>query len=70
MKYRVHAWVAIDLYGEVEADSKEEAKEAAGELGVPGLCHHCASKGGGGQWGFDGLSDEVTIVEVEKSGRR
>lgn len=70
MKFRVSAWVAIGLLGEVEAASEEEARDAAEELGIPGLCHYCASAGGGDHWKINELSDAVTIVEVEKAGRR
>jgi len=44
-KWRVFVTVDASVVLEVEADTEEQAKEAAmDEVGSPCLCHHCSYK--------------------------
>ena len=66
-KFTVYGYTQASLFIEVEAESKEAAKEFAQEQGVPGLCHYCSSKGlgHGEEWSLsDGIGDEVTVTEA------
>ena len=63
MRYRVYGKVVAGKYlGEVEADSKEEAREKAidelaGEMFI-GLCHQCARQAEDPEIDVDGLTIE------------
>ena len=57
VKYIVSGYLTISVHAEVEAKSKEGAREKARELGVPGLCHQCDVAGGEGEWTLNGFDD-------------
>lgn len=59
-KYEVILVYTVDLYFEIEADSKEEAIRLAEDQADPGLCHECNAKFG------DSPNPLRTIVDDEE----
>jgi hypothetical protein len=67
-KYRVWGYLTMGAYAEVEAENETEAREKAGQLGTPSLCHQCADAGGGdGTWQLNEFDDppDDAVQEVE-----
>lgn len=64
-KYRVHSIVTISLFGEVEAETDDEAEEKAYELDLPSLCYQC-SRQEKGSWRMSEVDGEPCEVTVEE----
>lgn len=66
MKYMVSGQMTISIWIEVEADSPEAAREAAGDASVVELCNYCATAKDG-VWNTSGeLDGTPEILEVEE----
>jgi hypothetical protein len=67
MKFSVFATVTISISTEVEANTPQEAAEIAGERGMIGLCHQCASGDPEQEWvtsgELDGTPENVRAEE-------
>lgn len=63
-KYLVSTHLTISVHTEVDADSPEEAKNIAGQRGVMGLCHSCASSDESDvEWRTSGELDSLPDID-------
>lgn len=67
-EYTVMGTITISINKRVRASSAEEARDMAGALTVPGLCHACESAGEDDpeSWVIGGLDGEPCNIEVEE----
>jgi len=70
--YLVSGYLTISATAEIKAHSKKEARERAGDLSVPSLCHQCAGSGNvdEGCWKLNGFDDppEDAVQDIEEIG--
>ena len=67
-KFIVSGELTISTWKEIEASSKEEAREKARELCTPTLCYGCAQQGhdDSNLWVVEELDGETIITRVEE----
>lgn len=69
-RYVVNGEVTISVSVIVYAEDEEEARKAAEESPMMGLCHSCAEGREAGEWRTSGeLDGSPTITEVEEDVR-
>lgn len=66
--YYVSGYLTISVTAEIQARNKKEAREKAGDLSAPGLCHQCDNAGGEGCWQLNGFDDppDDAVQEIEE----
>lgn len=70
-EYLVHGYLTISVFATVKAKNEAEAREKAGALDTPSLCHQCEDAGSGadGTWELNGFDDppKDAVVSIEKA---
>lgn len=64
-KYYVYGLVTISCFCEVEADSEQDARQAASDLNMATLCHNACSDDPTDAWTIDELDGTPKIESVE-----
>ena len=66
--YLVSGYLTISVTAEIKARSTKEARELAGDLSAPSLCHQCDGAGGEGCWQLNGFDDppDDAVQDIEE----